>query len=122
MEGRTLFSSAGDTGSSCPLVPAATLNGVTNEAAPVDNYPASSPNAVDVGGTVLYTNPTKPVTRAQEYTWTYSGGGTSVDLRQAELPGRHHPDPRDLQLQPRRHDDQRRQAVSWRAGRRCAVG
>ena len=78
MEGRTLFSSAGDTGSSCPAVPPATLNGVTNEVVPVDNYPASSPHAVDVGGTVLYTSDTKPAKRVLEYTWTYSGGGTSA--------------------------------------------
>jgi subtilase family serine protease len=74
MEGRTLFSSAGDTGSSCPLVPAATLNGVTNSVVPIVNYPASSPNAVDVGGTVLYS---KTPQRALEYSWTYTGGGTS---------------------------------------------
>jgi pseudomonalisin len=78
MEGRTLFSSAGDTGSSCPVVPAATLNGITNEAAPVVNYPASSPNAVDVGGTVLYGTDAKSSQRALEYTWTYTGGGTSA--------------------------------------------
>lgn len=78
MEGRTLFSSAGDTGSSCPAVPAATLNGVTNEVVPVVNYPASSPNAVDVGGTVLYGTDSKSPQRALEYTWTYTGGGTSA--------------------------------------------
>jgi hypothetical protein len=78
MEGRTLFSSAGDTGSSCPLVPAATLNGVTNEVVPIVNYPASSPNAVDVGGTVLYGTSSTPTQRQLEYTWTYSGGGSSL--------------------------------------------
>jgi hypothetical protein len=80
MEGRTLFSSSGDTGSSCPVVPAATLNGVTNEVVPIVNYPASSPYVVDVGGTVLYgTDGTdgSPVQRSLEYTWTYTGGGTS---------------------------------------------
>ncbi len=77
MEGRTLFSSSGDTGSSCPVVPAATLNGVTNEVVPIVNYPASSPHAVDVGGTVLYGTDSDPATRALEYTWTYTGGGTS---------------------------------------------
>jgi subtilase family serine protease len=77
MEGRTLFSSAGDTGSSCPVVPAATLNGVTNEVVPIVNYPASSPHAVDVGGTVLYGADTNPTQRQLEYTWTYTGGGTS---------------------------------------------
>ena len=77
MEGRTLFSSSGDTGSSCPVVPAATLNGVTNEVVPIVNYPASSPYAVDVGGTVLYGTDTTPTHRQLEYTWTYTGGGTS---------------------------------------------
>lgn len=77
MEGRTLFSSAGDTGSSCPVVPAATLNGVTNSVVPIVNYPASSPNAVDVGGTVLYGTDSKSPQRSLEYSWTYTGGGTS---------------------------------------------
>lgn len=77
MEGRTLFSSAGDTGSSCPVVGAITLNGVTNEAVPIVNYPASSPHAVDVGGTVLYGTGGKSPHRKLEYTWTYSGGGSS---------------------------------------------
>ena len=77
MEGRTLFSSTGDTGSSCPLVPAATLNGLTNEVVPIDNYPASSPYVVGVGGTVLYGTDSQPTSRALEYTWTYTGGGTS---------------------------------------------
>ncbi|HET7386145.1 MAG TPA: S53 family peptidase [Nocardioidaceae bacterium] len=77
MEGRTLFSSSGDTGSSCPVVPAATLNGVTNEVVPIVNYPASSPHVVDVGGTVVYGTDTDPTQRQLEYTWTYTGGGTS---------------------------------------------
>ncbi len=77
MEGRTLFSSAGDTGSSCPLVAAATLNGLTNSVVPIVNYPASSPNAVDVGGTVLYGTDSTTPQRALEYSWTYTGGGTS---------------------------------------------
>ncbi len=76
MEGRTLFSSAGDTGSSCPVLPAATLNGLTNELVPIVNYPASSPYAVDVGGTVLYTKG-NPAKRTLEYAWTFTGGGTS---------------------------------------------
>ncbi|MHB2024252.1 MAG: S53 family peptidase, partial [Mycobacteriales bacterium] len=53
-EGRTLFASAGDTGSSCPLVPV-NVNGVGNELFPDVNYPCASPEAVCVGGTVLYT-------------------------------------------------------------------
>ena len=77
MEGRTLFSSSGDTGSSCPVVPAATLNGVTNEVVPIANYPASSPYAVSVGGTVLYGTDSATPSRALEYSWTYTGGGSS---------------------------------------------
>jgi subtilase family serine protease len=80
MEGRTLFSSAGDTGSSCPVVPQATLNGVTNELVPIVNYPASSPHAVDVGGTVLYGTDSATPTRALEYSWTFTGGGTSLQF------------------------------------------
>jgi subtilase family serine protease len=90
MEGRTLFSSTGDTGSSCPVVPV-DVNGVGNEVFPVVNYPASSPNAVAVGGTVLYTDgkgadqtglTPSGASRTEEYTWTYTGGGTSVTFPQ----------------------------------------
>jgi hypothetical protein len=87
MEGRTLFASTGDTGSSCPVVPV-NVNGVGNEAFPVVNYPASSPNVVAVGGTVLYTDKDTAdetaditpsgATRTDEYSWNYTGGGTSV--------------------------------------------
>jgi pseudomonalisin len=79
MEGRTLFSSAGDTGSSCPILPADT-NGVANQAYPQPNYPADSPHAVDVGGTVLYGTNASPDTRALEYAWTFTGGGGSLDF------------------------------------------
>ncbi len=86
VEGRTLFNSTGDTGSSCPILPV-DVNGVGNELYPVVNYPASSPNVVGVGGTVLYTDGTGAATtglapsgasRVAEYAWTFSGGGTSV--------------------------------------------
>lgn len=85
-EGRTLFASAGDDGSSCPILPADT-NGVANQAFPDVNYPCASPEAVCVGGTVLYTtggdteaapNPSLHAKRVLEYTWTFTGGGTSV--------------------------------------------
>jgi hypothetical protein len=75
LEGRTLFSSAGDTGSTCPVVPV-NLNGVAYQV-PGVNYPASSPYVVAVGGTVLYTTSKTPPTRSEEYAWTYGGGGTS---------------------------------------------
>jgi pseudomonalisin len=81
MEGRTMFSSAGDVGGSC--LPGA--NGVTDTGAPCVEYPASSPYVVGVGGTVLYTATTDatgatqeiPAARADEYSWNYSGGGQS---------------------------------------------
>lgn len=79
MEGRTLFSSAGDTGSSCPILPADT-NGVAPQGYPQPNYPADSPHAVDVGGTVLYGNGATPPTRVLEYAWTFTGGGGSWDF------------------------------------------
>jgi subtilase family serine protease len=79
MEGRTLFSSAGDTGSSCPILPADT-NGVAPQGYPQPNYPADSPHAVDVGGTVLYGNGATPAARVLEYAWTFTGGGGSWDF------------------------------------------
>ena len=67
--GQTLFSSSGDTGSQCPLLVAE--NGVPL-GLPGVNYPASSPNAIGVGGTtVLGSGPT-------EIGWYAGGGGTSV--------------------------------------------
>ncbi|HET9732379.1 MAG TPA: protease pro-enzyme activation domain-containing protein [Acidimicrobiales bacterium] len=82
LQGKTLFSSTGDTGSSCPVV-SVDVNGVGNEAFPETNYPASSPFAVAVGGTVLYTTantdtpPASNAQRAQETAWTYTGGGNT---------------------------------------------
>jgi len=81
MEGRTMFVSSGDAGGSC--LPGA--NGVSNQAVPCVEYPASSPYVVGVGGTVLYTNTTtptgstqaQPATRNLEKNWEYSGGGVS---------------------------------------------
>ncbi len=82
LEGRTLFASTGDTGSSCPvLVLGPDLgagNGVLNQGVPIVNYPAASPYVVAVGGSVLY--PTGSGTSAQrglEYPWPYTGGGQS---------------------------------------------
>ena len=78
-EGRTMFASTGDTGSGCPVV-SLVLNGVTLLPTPMMNYPSVSSYATAVGGTVLYFNnstPTTPATRALEYSWTHTGGGTS---------------------------------------------
>ena len=83
LQGKTLFSSTGDTGSSCPVV-AVNVNGVANEALPETNYPASSRYVVAVGGTVLYgtqSTTTAPNTsnsqRSMETAWTYTGGGNT---------------------------------------------
>ena len=78
-EGRTMFASTGDTGSGCPAV-SAVVNGVTLVPTPMMGYPAISSYAVGVGGTVLYFNDataTTPASRAFEYSWTHTGGGTS---------------------------------------------
>ena len=83
MEGRTLFSSSGDTGSGCPelVVPVGGAgNGVAIQPVPEVNYPCTSAYAVCVGGTVVSTNGTAYPTSAQrvaETSWTFGGGGTS---------------------------------------------
>ena len=80
LEGRTLFASTGDTGSSCPVLvlgPLGAGNGVANEGVPIVNYPAASPHAVAVGGSVLYSDGGTPKARALEYPWPYTGGGQS---------------------------------------------
>ncbi len=83
LEGRTLFTSAGDTGSGCPEVYAPVLgggNGVAVQPIPFQNYPCVSDYAVCVGGTVVsspgdsYPDSAK---RTAETSWTYSGGGSS---------------------------------------------
>ncbi len=79
LEGKTLFASTGDTGSSCPVAFAAVIgagNGVLNQGAPITNSPASLPYVVGVGGTVLYTD--GKANRAREYGWTFSGGGSTL--------------------------------------------
>lgn len=78
-EGKTIFVSTGDTGSSCPVVYAAVIgagNGVLNQGVPLTNSPASLPYVTAVGGTVLYTDPTGHRTR--EYGWAFSGGGSTL--------------------------------------------
>ncbi|WP_192909514.1 S53 family peptidase [Gandjariella thermophila] len=79
IEGKTLFSSTGDTGSSCPIAYAQLIgagNGVLNQGVPVTNSPASLPYVVGVGGTVLYTDGKGH--RSREYGWAYSGGGSTL--------------------------------------------
>ena len=80
LEGRTLFASTGDTGSSCPVLvlgPLGAGNGVANEGVPIVNYPAASPHAVAVGGSVLYSDGNATPARGLEYPWPYTGGGQS---------------------------------------------
>ncbi len=67
-EGRTLFTSAGDTGSQCPLLVG--VNGVPL-GLPGVNYPASSPYGIGVGGTSVLGG-------EEEIGWYSGGGGTSV--------------------------------------------
>ncbi|HEX3607428.1 MAG TPA: S53 family peptidase [Candidatus Dormibacteraeota bacterium] len=81
MEGRTLFVSTGDTGSSCPalvLPGAGAGNGVLNQVVPLTNYPASSQYAVGVGGTVLYSDGAPRAQRSVEYAWPFTGGGSAL--------------------------------------------
>ena len=78
IEGRTLFVSTGDTGSSCPIVPAST-NGVATQVYPALNYPSASPYAVAVGGTVLNSDGGNPPQRFSETAWEYGGGGNSTN-------------------------------------------
>jgi subtilase family serine protease len=93
LQGKTLFASTGDTGSSCPLVYLPLVgagNGVLNQGLPEQNYPAVSVSAVAVGGTVLYTSdnksgagssykaPNAHTTRVAETVWPFGGGGASL--------------------------------------------
>lgn len=72
-QGQTMFASAGDTGSFCPVGPAA-VNGVP-AGAPFVNYPASSPYVVAVGGTTLLANADGNYN--SEIAWYAGGGGVS---------------------------------------------
>jgi pseudomonalisin len=82
MMGRTLFSSAGDTGTGCTAVVADGIgpNGVAPEPYPANPYPAGSRYAVAVGGTVMYRTDSDPAKRFQEYAWPFTGGGSSPFL------------------------------------------
>jgi pseudomonalisin len=84
--GRTMFNSAGDLGANgCASNANTALNGVTPSGSQINNYPSSSTYVTTVGGTVLYWNGSgdtgaTPATRAFEYAWPYSGGGTSLQI------------------------------------------
>jgi subtilase family serine protease len=75
-EGRTLFASTGDTGSSCPLL--TDTNGVATQVYPGLEWPSVSPWAVAVGGTVLQGDGNTPEHRLDETAWAYTGGGNST--------------------------------------------
>ncbi len=77
IEGRTLFASTGDNGSSCNVTGVNT-NGLTTQAYPALEYPSASPWAVAVGGTDLNSNGAKPPQRLSETAWEYGGGGNST--------------------------------------------
>jgi subtilase family serine protease len=80
-EGRTLFSSTGDTGSSCPVIGipvVGSTNGVASEAYPGLNWPSASPWAVAVGGTDLTGDGNTPEHRLLETAWEFTGGGNST--------------------------------------------
>jgi subtilase family serine protease len=74
VEGRSFFASTGDAGSGCSAVVG--LNGVLFGPIPSQEYPATSPHAVAIGGTMLYTTGS-PAQRDQEIAWTHTGGGPS---------------------------------------------
>ena len=89
MEGRTLFTSAGDTGSGCPEVVAPVVgagNGLVVQPVPMVSYPCVSTYAVCVGGTVVSVNGTsypQSAQRAAETSWTFDGGGSSYFVPEA---------------------------------------
>ena len=76
-EGRTLFASTGDTGSSCPVAPVDT-NGLATQGYPGLEWPSVSPWAVAVGGTDLTSDGNSPPKRFAETAWEFTGGGNST--------------------------------------------
>ena len=89
IEGRTLFTSAGDTGSGCPEVVAPVAgagNGLAIQPVPMVSYPCVSAYAVCVGGTVVSVDGTsypQSAQRAAETSWTFGGGGSSYFVPEA---------------------------------------
>jgi subtilase family serine protease len=74
VQGQTLFSSAGDEGSTCGLT--IITNGVVPAVGPPQaEYPAASPWVMGVGGTTLFPHP--DATYGQEIAWYAGGGGVS---------------------------------------------
>ncbi|HWB66441.1 MAG TPA: S53 family peptidase [Mycobacteriales bacterium] len=80
-EGRTLFNSSGDTGSSCPVVVLPGVgagNGLLNQVVPLQQYPAVSKYVTSVGGTLLYSDGKTPPNRRLELASPFGGGGSSL--------------------------------------------
>lgn len=71
-QGQTMFSSTGDTGSSCAVQG---TNGVPGSGPPFVSYPAASPYVVGVGGTTLLSNTDGSYNG--EVAWYAGGGGIS---------------------------------------------
>ena len=78
VQGQTLFAAAGDNGGNC--YDGIGVNGVPATGDPRLLYPAASPHAVGVGGTVLYSDGATSPHRRLEYAWNATGGGTSLFL------------------------------------------
>ena len=81
IEGRTLFSSTGDTGSGLPdrRSAGAGLHERRRDAGVSGaRLPSTSLYAVAVGGTVLSSDGTNPPKRFSEIAWEYGGGGNSI--------------------------------------------
>ncbi|HEX3827949.1 MAG TPA: protease pro-enzyme activation domain-containing protein [Sporichthyaceae bacterium] len=78
-EGRTLFVSSGDGGSSCVVLSLPVVgggNGQVNQVVPAMDYPAASAWSTAVGGTVLTQG--KDGARSDEQAWAFGGGGSSL--------------------------------------------
>lgn len=73
LQGQTLFASTGDTGGYCGVAGVPPNGGVGG--APLVEYPASSPYAIAVGGTDLFSN--VDGTYLGEQAWQSGGGGLS---------------------------------------------
>jgi hypothetical protein len=85
LEGRSLFTSTGDTGSGC-IAAVGEANGVLISPVPLQEMPAVSPYAIAVGGTVLYTDQDEArPQRTREIAWTHGGGGSSAFVRRPDF-------------------------------------
>ena len=74
VQGQTIFSSAGDNGTTCPV---GASTGVPGTGLPAQSYPGVSPYVVSVGGTTLVTN-VGTGSYNSEIAWYGTGGGLSV--------------------------------------------